>query len=290
MLAEERRRLLSLVVAGPSRTTPALDIDNIINRYLYDASLVSTDCEHLLRSPFVPGRHMDEDRILAIKVNPRFRAWLAAGESSLLFMNANSTPSSNLEMSFVSAQVFQRAAEVSSEQRQASARSELIPLAFFCSQHQDYRRDVNGPPSELAMSLLLQLVDAYRGFRPEDLAAAFDGGDFDPKDIKSILAAFGSLVSRLPSSVIVILIVDGLRFFWHPKTRRDGTAKVVAGLVDIHHREHDAILKFLFANSTRADFLEDIFADDETLRLPTQLSVGHSYNTTRWRRPVDLES
>ncbi|RYP89696.1 hypothetical protein DL770_004184 [Monosporascus sp. CRB-9-2] len=263
-----------------------MDIDHLLERYLYEPLLVTTDSEQLLRVPLTPGYHLDEDRIFAIKTSPRFKAWFALNESSLLLMNANSDPASNLEMSFVSAQAYERAMEVSREQM--NGETKLVPIAFFCSQHRDYRKDVHGSPAELAMSLLLQLVDAYHEFSPEDLPAAFD--EFDPEDIESILATFGALVSRLPASAIVVLIVDGLRFFAQPKERRIAMADVVARLVDVHRQEHAAMLKFLFANSTRMDFLEEIFTDDEILHLPTDLSVEQGYNTMLWKYPVDLES
>ncbi|RYP68602.1 hypothetical protein DL771_006574 [Monosporascus sp. 5C6A] len=263
-----------------------MDIDSILERYLYEPLLVTTDSEQLLRVPLTPGYNLDEDRIFAIKTNPRFKAWFALNESSLLLVNANSDPASNLEMSFVSAQAYERAMEVSREQR--NGETKLVPITFFCSQHRDYRKDVHGSPAELAMSLLLQLVDGYREFSPEVLTAAFD--EFDPEDIESILATFGALVSRLPASAIVVLIVDGLRFFAQPRERRIAMADVVAGLVYVHRHEHDAMLKFLFANSTRTDFLEDIFTDDEILHLPIDVSVEQGYNTMLWRHSVNLES
>ncbi|RYP41369.1 hypothetical protein DL768_010502 [Monosporascus sp. mg162] len=263
-----------------------MDIDSLLERYLYEPLLATIDSEQLLRAPLTPGYHLDEDRIFAIKTNPRFKAWFALNENSLLLMNANSNPASNLEMSFVSAQAYERAMEVSREQR--NGETKLVPIAFFCSQHRDYRKDVHGSPAELAMSLLLQLVDAYREFSPEDLTAAFN--EFDPEDIETILATFGALVSRLPASAIVVLIVDGLRFFAQPRERRIAMADVVARLVDVHRQEHAAMLKFLFANSTKMDILEEIFTDDEILHLPTDLSVEQGYNTMLWKHPVDLET
>ena len=46
---------------------------------------------------------------------------------------------------------------------------ELVVLAYFCRRHWDYRRDEAGSPDEMAMSLLLQLVDRYCGFEPRAL-------------------------------------------------------------------------------------------------------------------------
>lgn len=282
-LGEERRRLPTQRVIGQPGIDPSVDTKDILQRYFYDPKLVLADCDHLLGVPFGPINRIDHDRIHAIKKNPRFGAWLQLNESSLLLLNANSDGESSLDMSFVSAQVFQSAEKVSTEQ--ANIEAKVIPLAFFCSQHRDYRRDAYGAPSELAISLLLQLVNTYRGFIPEDLAAAFD--DFNPEDIGSIFTTFDFLVSRLPATVMVFLIVDGLRYFGYPKKRRDEMTAVVAGLVDIYRREHTAKLKFLFANSTRADFLEHLFPE-EKLQLPRELWIEQGYNTRSWTKRVNL--
>ena len=261
------------------------DIDGLLNQYLYEPSLVTTDYEHLLGVPNHAGRDFDEDRVSAIKACPQFKDWIQRGDSSLLLVNANLDTPSSLEMSFVSAQAFKRAMEIYGEETNAGPK--LIPLAFFCGQHEDYRRDENGHPSELAMSLLLQLVDRYRAFHPEHVAVAFER--FNPEDIESILKAFKTLISCLPEHMIVFIIIDSLRSFGRPKKRRNDLVEVVEGLVDICRGRHPATLKVLFANSTRAEYLEDIFTNDETLRVPASAPIEGGYNTRSWLQPVDLD-
>lgn len=262
------------------------EIDELLNRYFYEPSLVMTDCEHLLQVPYQTGRDFDEDRVSAIKASAQFKDWIRRGDSSVLFVNANLDTPSSLEMSFVSAQAFERAIGIYGEEMDAGPK--LIPLAFFCGQHEDHRRDENAHPSELAMSLLLQLVDRYRAFSPEHVAVAFDR--FNPEDIGSILRAFSTLLSCLPEHMIVFIIIDGLRSFGRPKKRRNDMVEVVEGLADICRRQHPATLKILFANSTRAEYLEDIFTDDETLRVSASSLIEGGYNTRSWLRPVDLDS
>ena len=241
------------------------------------------DYEYLLQVPYQPGRDFDEDRVHTIKSAPQFKAWTQHGESPLLFVNANLDPPSSPEMSFVSAQAFEKGMQIFNEQ--ADPDVGLIPLAFFCSRHDDERHDKYAHSSEIVMSLLLQLVDRYRDFIEEDLATAFH--EFNPEDIESILGAFNTLVSRLPENVILFLIVDGMRSFGRPRRRRDEMVQVVAGLVDIC-RQHPTKLKGLFANPTRADYLEEIFTNQETLRVPASLPSQLGYNTRNWLEPVDL--
>lgn len=117
------------------------------------------------------------------------------------------------------------------------------------------------------MSLLLQLLDGYRDFEPAVLSAIAD--ELEPRDISSIMSVFGELITRLPSSVLVVLIVDGLKFFGHPMERRSGLVQVIEHLVDIYRNGSEAKLKFLFANSMRSELVEDyLFGEQEVLRIP----------------------
>jgi hypothetical protein len=168
-IIEEERRLLKLDrkhdlrpgFQGPS-------VDELLKQYLFDPNLVPTDCQQVMKLRHKPGYDIDEDRIFAIRSHPRFLAWLELNESSsILLVNANSALSTSPEMSFVSAELYQHVVELTSQKAKPS--TELIPLAFFCSQHWDFDKDENGTPSELAMSLLLQLLDTYRDFDPEVL-------------------------------------------------------------------------------------------------------------------------
>lgn len=195
--------------------------------------------------------HIDEERVHAIKSNIRFQNWLRLNESALLLMNDISPSPSDISMSFVSAQTYKCAMLVSADAaEQTNAPGQLVPLVFFCSQHRDYPRDPYATPEALGMRLLLQLVDKYRGFDSTDLGAAFEELRPDENgrvhDLDLILQAFGYLVSRLPASVIVVLIVDSLETFAHPRDRGDRLAHLVAGLVAVYHAEHAAMLKFLF--------------------------------------------
>jgi len=69
------------------------------------------------------------------------------------------------------------------------------------------------------MSLLLQLLDRFRDFDQAVLATLVD--ELVPEYIVSILSVFGRLVSLLPSTVLVVLIVDGRKVL----RTSDGTAE-----------------------------------------------------------------
>lgn len=267
-----------------TRASSRLSTEQVLETYFYEPTLIPEDCESILKLPFKPGYQFDEDRLIVIQSNPRVEAWLQLNESSLLLLNANSDPAESSEMSFLSAKIFQRVSTVADELKDSSNR--LIPLAFFCGRHRDYLGDVNGKPNELAMSLLLQLLDKGRDLGFSNLGDAFD--HLDPQDIASIFSVFRKLLSQLPRSVIVILIIDGMRYFSYPPQRQTGLQEVMDELVSIHRTEYKATLKFFFANSARAEYVEYLFEDDEILRMPRDLAGASRYGLLPWKHPVNF--
>ncbi|KAF5011929.1 hypothetical protein FDECE_1994 [Fusarium decemcellulare] len=241
--------------------------EDILERFLYDPSLVSTDCENVLRMRHIPGYDLDEDVIPTVKSHPRVLSCLTLNESSLLLVDTRAGHSTcNLEMPIFTAEIFRNLVDFSSTAAPRESSTNLVCLAFFCSQHQDFARDENGNPAELVMSLLLQLLDRYRDFDLRQLGLIFD--ELDPTDIDSICSVFGNLISQLPSNVIVFVMVDDLRAFTQPGERKRGLTDVLERLLDIHRGgQYEATLKFLFANSGRAPFIDELFDEDEILRI-----------------------
>ncbi|EYB21384.1 hypothetical protein FG05_04524 [Fusarium graminearum] len=142
----------------------------------------------------------------------------------------------------------------------------IIQLAFFASQHKDVRRDPNASPHELAMSLLLQLVDHYRYFKTDALSLVEN--EVDPEDIDAILYIFESLLIRLSRNTILLVIIDDLKAFAQPSSRMRGMRQVIETLLVIHHEgKYKAKVKFIFGNSSRNNFSHGLFAEDETLRI-----------------------
>jgi hypothetical protein len=90
--------------------------------------------------------------------------------------------------------------------------------------------------------------------------------DFD--DLYNICTCFGRPIRKLPTSVVVFLVVDGLSFFSTPSGRMEETREVVAHLVNIYRQQSVVTMKFLFTSPTRTRFLEDLFDDDEIFSLP----------------------
>ena len=204
----------------------------------------------LRREPEPP----DPNRVLAAQKNPRLLAWLALDGPALLLQGARPGPS-----------------------------MELVTLAYFCGRHWDYRRDEAGSPDEMAMSLLLQLVDRYRHFEPRALQECMDKAV--PHDVVAICEAFQGLLDQLPSNAVVFLVIDGLHSFSTPPERQRQMREVVELLVGIYRKQSSPILKFLFAGPTRSN-MEDLFEVGEIVDLPFNPPPQGGYGLSWWQNPL----
>jgi hypothetical protein len=201
------------------------------------------------------------------------RAWLAVDEDSILLLNGGAANTLDMSTSFANAKTVRSLLE------QASKRGgtlSIIPLAYFCSQHRNYYRNENASPAGLAKSLLLQLIEQYPGFSSDDLQNCLDHAE--RSNIQSICSCFGHLIKKLPSSVVIFLIVDGISFFSTPPKQAEEMGETFGYLMDLYRQKKEATLKILLTSPTRSRYLEDLFEDEDILTLPTipPPNDGHS--------------
>ncbi|KAK3689416.1 hypothetical protein B0T22DRAFT_171754 [Podospora appendiculata] len=246
----------------PPKVTPL----KILKALLYDPELIKNDLTDLLKLG-TPGRSgpttLDPTRVHALQRNPRMRAWLTIDESSALLLHSGAEPLS-LDTSFFMATMVSSLLEEKSKPNKSIT---VVTLAYFCGQHRDYRRDVAGSPEEMAMNLLLQLIDQYRDFEGADLQECLNSTV--PGDVFSICASFGRLVQCLPADVVVFVVIDGIQVFAAPPERRSRSRDVVEALLRVYGSlPRDATFKLLVASPTRSKFVEDLFEEDELIHIP----------------------
>lgn len=254
-------------------TLPDIDPELVLTRFLYEKDLVRDDCAALKkRARRVHRTSQDASRLAALQSNPRIRAWLTVDEFSLLLVNGRADPRPDSETSINTAELFQQLLQHNDlHQAPNVSRAVIIPIAFFCGQHRDWQLDSNGNPEELAMNLLLQLID--RGRDVLDSAVLRQCHErLKPGSIVSIFTSFESLVMSLGPNVILIVMVDGLRFFAQPRERCQGTRDLVSRMVELYRDRPAAKMKLLFTSPTKCDFVEDMFADEEILEVPRGVS------------------
>ncbi|KAK8058635.1 hypothetical protein PG994_009083 [Apiospora phragmitis] len=198
----------------------------------YEPTMIERDVSHILRLRTGSRQELDEDRVCR-------------------------------EVAFIAAQVTDMAKRTHAEPTEPTVH--IIPLAFFCSEHSTSRRDRLGHPNALIWMLLLQLVDYYHEFSSsrleKSLAMTADG------KTEKVCAAFENLVGHLSSNVIVLLVVEGVDSFLHYSIRRE-LIDVVGFLKRLPAESQGKCkLKVLCTSTTSSDLLEDIFDEDQILRM-----------------------
>ncbi|KAF5026361.1 hypothetical protein F66182_1569 [Fusarium sp. NRRL 66182] len=265
--------------AAPRIEAPGIDVEDLLDKYLYQDDLVQQDCAAVLRLQHIPGYDIDRDLVSTIKYHPRFQSWLTINESSVLLVDTRSeNPTGGLEMPIVAAETFCNLhAFIEEQEHQGLANTpRIMCLIFFCSQHKDFARDANGSPTELVMSLLFQLIDHYGDFDSDALELV--DNRLDPEDVDTALSVFEALLTRLPEDVFLVLMIDDLKAFTQPVSRKHGLFHVIERLLAIHRdADHGVKLKFLFGNSARNDFSNGFFTEDETLRIWSPSFGSYAY-------------
>ncbi|KAI1393501.1 uncharacterized protein F4822DRAFT_15199 [Hypoxylon trugodes] len=255
----------------------------------YDEYLLYDDCEALLSVRKGLGNRLDGERILEFQNHPQLQAWMSLDSSSLLLVDGGCEVSSSSEISYVAAQVMEYGLQLSKQPQNSidsgSTGVTMIPLAFFCSRHRNRRRDIFGTPEGLAKALLSQLIDQVRAFGAKELQAC--RRDLSADDIESLCKEFRRLIKKLPASVIIVLVVEGIDILTGEKTR-DALRYVVRSLIDTHGGNYAATLKFLFTCTTLSERVGGLFDEGDILRIPRLLRSQGSYRSLMWKDSESL--
>ncbi|KAL3481694.1 hypothetical protein BJX99DRAFT_253221 [Aspergillus californicus] len=257
------------------KTTSSSVVDELLRTFEHDPLLVRHDCSNLLK--LNPDRDdLDEDRIMAMIQSPRLRSWLAIDESSTLLIKGQARAIPRSETSYTSSKIVEFLIGT------MSRKPNIIALAYFCGQHRRLASDVYANPSELIMSLLLQLIDNYRAFAKEDLQRCFQ--NINPHSVESLCQAFKRLVRKLSTDVFLFVVVDGIGFFSDPGDRAEQTAFIVSQLIGLQTESRKATVKLLFTSPAKAAFIDDLFQEEEILNLPRHPKPTGQLTQTRWKQ------
>jgi hypothetical protein len=258
-----------------AKQVPSIAPKDVLDRFEYSSDLVIRDCL-ALQKPLVKRTHSpnrspcDMTRIRALHDNPQLRAWQTVNSSSLLLLNGRAEPRHNSEVSCYSAGIFGALLQqYEGREKEPKGEAIIVPLAFFFGQHRN-RSDVYASPEEAGMSLLLQIIDRHGdGIDSDSLSDIYER--LDPNSMAGICSSLYSLITSLKRNVVLVLILDALRYFAEPSDRGEKTRHLVECLVEIYRKRPAATLKILVANSNGAEFIEDFFQEDERVNIPRNL-------------------
>lgn len=283
---ERKQRRLELALKD---TPSAEEVRNdLLKELAFDDYLLINDCSSILNIRKGSGSGLSADRILTMQNHPHLQAWMSLNRSSVVLVHGGCVVPSSCEISYVCAQIVESMMQLSKQAgHDKSAHSVIItPLAFFCSQHRNGRRDAFGRPKGLIMALLSQLIDQFHGFDAKQLQLCQN--DLANNDIESVCKAFRRLIKQLPAASIVVLVLEGIDVLIEEKTR-GALRYILHSLLEIYRRKHVATLKFLFTCTTSSEPVVDLFEEWDVLRIPRVLQSRGSYRNFMWKDSGSLE-
>lgn len=133
--------------------------------FQYEQDLVFQDCQSFTsRLRVISLGKEAETYLIAMQHNYQMRVFLTADEPSLLAVIGHCDPEPDSGISLLTAKIVQRLFDIMQTCDPGEKIAKIIPLVFFCGRHRNRQRDPCTNPTEVALSLLLQLIDRYREY------------------------------------------------------------------------------------------------------------------------------
>lgn len=229
-----------------------------------------------------------EAYLIALQCSYQLRVFLTADEPSLLAVMGHCDPQPDSEISLLTAKIVERLFIVTQARDPGEKFAKIIPLVFFCGRHRNRQRDPYANPTEVAMSLLMQLIDRHRDYIDLEFLDRCRSC-MEPTEIQSVCGALAELIKSLSSNVILVVIIEGLEFFAQAADMREPARHLFQTLVSTYRSGLEATMKCLFTSSSRLDLVETVLEDDEILDM--SLDSHHSGHYPEWLRhePLQLE-
>lgn len=258
---------------------------NFFEDFHYDQRLVFQDCHSLTSLWWLPSvEETVETYLTAMQCSFRMRVFLTADEPSLLAVMGHCDPQPDSEISLLTAKIVDRLFFVI-HARHVGEKLAIIPLAFFCGRH---RRDRYTNPTEVALSLLMQLIDRYRDYIDLEFLDRCRAS-MEPTDIQSVCCALRELIESLSDNVILVVIIDGLEFSAQATGMRESARHLFQTLVSIYRSRLKAMMKCLFMSSSRLGLVGNVLGDDEILEISMDSHHYGQYPEWLGHEPLQLE-
>lgn len=263
-------------------------LGKFLEDFHYDQDLVFEDCDYFhSRLAATSVGETDQKYVIAIQNSSQLRDFLTVDESAILAIIGHCNPEPESVISLWTAKIAQRVFHISQGPEPAEDIAKIIPLVFFCGRHRN-RTDPSSSPVELALSLLLQLIDRHR----DHIHAEFLDRCrlyMSPPDIQSVCDALEEAICCLDDNVILVVIIEGLEFFAQAADMREPTRHLVHTLVDIYRSRPKATMKFLFTSSSNLNLFETVLEDNEVLEIKLDSQDNGLYPEWLCLEPLQIE-
>ncbi|KAL2072395.1 hypothetical protein VTL71DRAFT_11738 [Oculimacula yallundae] len=224
----------------------------------------------------------NQDRAVFLLKSLRLQRWLKAVDSSPLLINGSmSTTRSRTPVSFVCAKILDSLLKAGKD-----ADTGVISLHFFCAEHRDDSIDPDASPAALMNSLLVQLMQAYKLF---DLSEVNYLKNLDVESVKDLCAVFQTLVSQLPSNMLVFCVIENLAVY-EDESRLKAARKLMKSLIGMIRKsakvEACKVKLLLTVPNYGLESAEDLLEEKEMLTLPDEIEDGGGFTAMKWNLKI----
>lgn len=209
---------------------------------------------------------------------------LVTAESSLLAVMGHCDPQPDSEISLPTVKIVDRLFFVI-QARDPNEKFAIIPMVFFYGRH---RRDRYTTPTEVALSLLVRLIDRHRDHIDLEFLDRCRSS-IEPTDIHSVCCVLRKPIERLSNNVILVVIIEGLEFSAHTAGIRESARHFFQTLVSIYRSSLEATMKCLFMSSSRLELVGNVLEDDEILEISMDSHHHEQYPEWLLHEPLQLE-
>jgi len=156
----------------------------------------------------------------------------------------------------------------------------LYALAYFCSEHSNWRQPL-GTALDLIITLLLQLINQHRHF---DATLLHDCRDMvldrplEPSadDVRSFCDRLRHCVLALPKEVALFCIIEGTAYFEGPRKRTEHTLLILEWMLELgkETEEGRAWVKCLFTTPAKSPQFIGLFEPYDVHTIQSVNSTG----------------
>lgn len=285
----ESRLLANLKRRKMPKRLARIYLVKFLEDFQYEQDLVFQDCHALTsRLEAISLGETAETFLTAMQCSYQMRVFLTADEPSLLAVMGHCEPQPDSEISLLTAKIVDRLFVITQARDPGEKFAKIIPLVFFCGRHRNRQKDPYTNPSEVALSLLMQLIDRHRDYIDLEFLDRCRSS-MEPTEVQSICSALKELIKNLSNNVILVVIIEGLELLAQTTNTRESARHLFQTLVSTYRSGLEAMMKCLFMSSSRLDFVERVLEDDEILEI--SMDSHHSGQYPEWLRhePLQLE-
>ena len=236
------------------------------------------------------------------------QTWLTSLSSSVLLVNGQMFSSSPGEqrtspLSFICAKLIDILVPEPGY-HSVPGSSNVFAVYWFCGEHTDGAQDYDAHPlgmmNNIVSQLLTQLSSPESGdleldLEPVSTLTRLPGSrsqtPFCNDSIEDLCQLFVEIVLSLPEGTILFCIIDGISYYEHPESRRDGLYEVISTFTKLATQiQGGCVFKLLATAPVQTHYVRDLFYETEIYDLKQDLPGVTNFTELNFHESLGREA